>query len=159
VRSRPSVRLVVLLVSLVAAGCVTPGASFVRPNLGKIGVGMTKPEVISILGEPHEVARQGATEYFTYNFDHPFDGRAAIVESYFVRFVSDKVESFGRRGDFDSTKNPAVDINVNRKAPSATGQPCDLYTQLRKLEQLRTDRLLTDAEFETQRRKALEMCR
>jgi hypothetical protein len=120
---------------------------------------MTRPEVISVLGEPHEVSRQGATEYFTYNFDHPFDGRPAIVESYFVRFVGEKVESFGRRGDFDSTKNPAVDINVNPRAPSATGQPCDLYTQLRKLEQLRTDRLLTDGEFEIQRRKALETCR
>jgi hypothetical protein len=145
-----------ILISLVVA-CATPGSSFFRPDLSLITVGMTKLEVISRLGAPHEVARQGITEYFTYNFDHPFDGRAAIVASYYVRFIDGKVESFGRKGDFDSTKNQAIDVSVNSK--SSSGGPCDLYTQLRRIEQLRLDKLLTDAEFESQRRRAIETCR
>jgi S1-C subfamily serine protease len=94
-----------LVVVLVATGCATPGSSFFRPNLRAISVGMTEQEVISRLGEPHEVAQQATTTYFTYNFDHPFDGRPAIVASYFVRFVRGQVESFGQKGDFDSTRN------------------------------------------------------
>jgi outer membrane protein assembly factor BamE (lipoprotein component of BamABCDE complex) len=86
-------------VFLFIAGCATPGSSFFRPDLSKISVGMSKPDVLARLGEPHEVAAQGGREYFIYNYDHPFDGRAAIVASYFVRFTDGKVDSFGKRGE------------------------------------------------------------
>ena len=35
---------------------------------------------------------------------------------YFVRLVNGKVESYGKVGDFDSAKNPALDINANVKS-------------------------------------------
>ena len=43
---------------------------------------MSKPDVVARLGQPHEVAAQDGREYFIYNYDHPFDGRAAIIASY-----------------------------------------------------------------------------
>ena len=79
--------------------CATPGSSFFRPDLSKVSIGMTKADVLAQLGEPHEVAAQDGREYFIYNYDHPFDGRAAIVASYFVQFTDGKVASFGKRGE------------------------------------------------------------
>lgn len=146
--------LIVVMGGLLAA-CATPGSSLSKPDLSQISVGMSKEEVISRLGKPHEVAQQGQTEYFTYNFDHPFDGRPAIVESYYVRFAAGRVESYGRKGDFDSTKDPAVDVRVSEESKA---EPCDLYVELKKLEELRNDGLLTDEEFQAQKKKVLEEC-
>lgn len=138
-----------------SVACATPGSSLSKPDLSRISVGMSKEEVVSRLGKPHEVAQQGQTEYFTYNFDHPFDGRPAIVESYYVRFVKGIVESYGRKGDFDSTKGPAVEPRVSEDSEA---NPCDLYVELKKLEELHNDGLLTDEEFRAQKKKVLEEC-
>jgi hypothetical protein len=90
----PALGLVLLL-----AACATPGSSFSRPDLSKISLGMTKTDVVTQLGKPDEVAVQDGREFFIYNYDHPFDGRAAIIASYFVRFTDGKVDSFGKRGE------------------------------------------------------------
>ncbi len=41
------------------------------------------------------------------------------MQDFFVRIVDGKVESFGRRGDFDSTKVPesktTLDVNIKNK--------------------------------------------
>jgi len=115
---------------------------------------MSKNEVIRELGPPHEVAQQGDTEYFTYNYDHPFDGVARIVASYYVRFLAGQVESFGRKGDFDSTKDPTLNIRVK----DGVQKGCDLYAELRKLEDLRSSGTLTSDEFQTQKKKLLGKC-
>jgi len=145
---------VVVSMPILLAGCATPGSSLSKPDLSKLAVGMSKDEVIAQLGRPHQVSQQGSTEYLTYNFDHPFDGRPAIVASYFVRLVDGKVESFGERGDFDSTRDPTVRVVTETSGKA----PCDLYTELRKLEELRKDGVLSEGEFEAQKKKLLERC-
>ena len=97
--------LLVVLVSM--SGCMS------SPNMAKINLGMSKQDVISKLGNPRNVAAQGNYEYFTYEGEASYADGKLGGEYYFVRFVGGKVESYGRRGDFDSTKNPAVDINLN----------------------------------------------
>lgn len=55
-------------------------------------------------------------------------------------------------------KNPAVEINVDQKTENAggAGSQSDLYTELKKLDQLRQDGILTEEEFQAQKKKILE---
>lgn len=80
------------------------------------------------------------------------------MDSYYVRFVDGSVESYGRKGDFDSTKDPAVEVREVRVEGDSGEEPCDLYSELKKLEELRADGLLTAEEFEAQKKKVLERC-
>lgn len=150
--------ILILIVAGLTISCATPGSSLSKPDLSRISIGMSKQEVVAELGDPHDVAQKGDVEYFSYNFDHPFDGRPAIVDSYYVRFVDGRVESYGRKGDFDSTKDPAVEVREVRVEEDGGEETCDLYTELKKLEELRAEGLLTDEEFEAQKKKALERC-
>ena len=55
-------------------------------------------------------------------------------------------------------KNPTVDINVDQKIKT-TGKKdskSDLYTELKKLDQLKQDGILTEEEFQIQKKKILE---
>jgi hypothetical protein len=79
---------------------------------------MTKQEVIQKLGRPVSTSAQSGVEYLNYRFaetsDDDFIGN---YSPYYVRIVDGKVESYGRLGDFDSTKVPesktTVDLNIN----------------------------------------------
>jgi hypothetical protein len=58
-------------------------------------------------------------------------------------------------------KDPTVNINKNIRVSDETrsGEPAtnsDLYTELQKLDQLRKDGILTDDEFQQQKKKLLE---
>jgi hypothetical protein len=98
-----ALRLVAFLVALVSlTGC--PGTSFWKPRLDRIHVGMTREEVIDVLGKPGEVSASGGAEYLKYGWDDPVDGRVGAARWYFVRLVNGKVDAYGRVGDFDSTK-------------------------------------------------------
>lgn len=91
--------------------------SLVKPDFDRISVGMNKGQVISTLGKPDETSATSGTEYLKYGWDNPFDGIVGPVEWYFVRFVNGKVDSYGKVGDFDSTKDPTININqkvINR---------------------------------------------
>ena len=65
------------------------------------------------MGTPTSTSAQANTEYLVYNLISGYDNGFAVNTNYFVRFVNGKVESYGKLGDFDSAKNPAVDINAN----------------------------------------------
>lgn len=153
---------VITVVLGLVTGCSTTNSGFRNPDLSKISVGMTKAQVIAALGKPDTAATQSQTEYLEYGWDSPWDGRIAPAEFYYVRLVRGLVESYGRKGDFDSTKNPALDLNVNQKvttnskAPAANGEmQGDLFTRLKKLQTLKDDGLITAEEYEQLRRKAV----
>lgn len=81
--------------------------SFVPQKLGQLSVGMTKPEVLNIMEiSPTQSKAYLNTEYLIYK-THWSD--------YFVRFVDGKVNAYGEVGDFDSTKDPAFNINIKNK--------------------------------------------
>lgn len=89
-------------------------------KLGLISLGMTKQEVIKSLGRPNSISAQKSVEYLHYNFydtyEHAFYG---ITKEYYVRIIDGKVESFGKIGDFDSSKESVLNIkteeNINLK--------------------------------------------
>lgn len=101
--------LLLVTLSFTMLGCVK---SANRTNL--ISVGMTKQKVIEILGAPRSSAAQGSIEYMNYAFFEMYDNSNKPAD-YFVRILDGKVESFGKRGDFDSTKDPTVNLNIKNR--------------------------------------------
>ena len=86
-------------------GCVT------TTRMNEIGIGMTKEEVISVMGNPASTASPGGgVEVLRFYLEYEF-----IVQEYFIRLENGKVASYGRMGDFDSTKDPTQNINLNVK--------------------------------------------
>lgn len=138
-----SVALVLLL-----SACVTTTTHYGRrPNLSALSQGMTETEVVAIMGKPAKVAVHGRSRYLHYGWDSPWDGRVGATEEYFVRLVDGKVDSFGERGDFDSTKDPTININRRDTTPVAT----DVYSDLLKLKSLLDAGAITQGEYDRQK--------
>lgn len=80
---------------------------------------MDKTQVIHAMGEPTSTAAQNGSEIFKYNLykgiNPLFYDDTRPPRDYFVRFIDNKVESFGEVGDFDSTKDPTINVNLNQK--------------------------------------------
>lgn len=97
-----------VLACVAVVGCAT------AHKMNTVGVGMTKQQVIGVLGPPASTSATSGVEYLNYRFsetdDHAFQG---ITTPYFVRIVNGKVDAYGRLGDFDSTKR-SIDVNINK---------------------------------------------
>ena len=141
--------LVVPIILMV--GCGTPPPSFDR-----ISVGMTKEQVKAVIGKPDAVATQGKTEY--WNYKETWDWRGQLRGLWFVRFIDGKVESFGQRGDFDSTKDPTNKVIIDKtdKITMDSVTKFDLATELAKLEKLKKDGLITAEDYELLKKRAIE---
>jgi len=143
--------LIVLTVITILFGCATSG------KMNSVELGMTKGEVIEKMGKPVSVSAQGGREYLNYKLSETDDDAfMGFSTPYFVRLIDGKVESFGRSGDFDSTKKPTIriekDEDVNLKVEGAS----DLYTELKKLKELRDDEILSELEYQAQKKKVLD---
>lgn len=93
----------ILALMVSASGCASN-------QMNRVSLGMTKPEVIRQLGSPNSTSAQGSTEYLNYSF---YERAFGPYEPYFVKVVDGKVESYGRLGDFDSTKTPTTRVEVD----------------------------------------------
>jgi len=116
------------------AGCITPGS---QAKLNHVSVGMTKSDVIAVMGNPISTSATDGTEYMIYELSGGTDtGTAAVCagaglitygiayavpscrggskDDFFVRLAGGKVDAYGKVGDFDSTKNPEQTVNVNK---------------------------------------------
>jgi len=102
-------RPVLLFLTSLLSGCIIWSAE----RMNYISIGMTKAEVIDEIGTPRSSSAQGNTEYMNYVFTERYG--IAVPQNYFVRLVNGKVESYGRAGDFDSTKNPTLDVNIRNR--------------------------------------------
>lgn len=151
-------------------------------DLSRVNVGMTKEEAISALGPPDKVAVRGRVEYLQYEAydDSGWDwqGRRNF-RWFFVRLVDGHVDAFGDKGDFDSTKDPTVHVKIDqtttttvvdpvnsqpteRRAPDPSSRPVnaperfDLAAELKRLDQMRKDGLISDSEYADLRKNAIE---
>ena len=140
--------LVTIILGLALAGCATSG------KINTINIGMTKDEVIKVMGKPVSISAKGGTEYLNYKLSETDDDAfRGWTSPYYVRIINGKVDSYGRTGDFDSTKKPTVKIetdeNINVKGFG------DLYTELRKLKELHDEGILSEEEYQSQKKKVL----
>lgn len=105
-------KLLPLLLCILLAGCVSRAE-----KLNQLAVGMTKAEVIQVLGAPISTAANASGEVLRYHmatrdmlvYRGPRDGE------YFVRLINGRVESFGKMGDFDSTKDPTINLVTKKQ--------------------------------------------
>ena len=124
-------RLFLLTLMTIVAGCVSTSN-----KMNYVSVGMTKPEVVEVLGEPDETRASEGVEYmiytlgtapsagtqagcgmmalFTVGMSLAVPGCQTSENLYFVQLKEGKVSAYGRVGDFDSTKTPEATININK---------------------------------------------
>jgi len=128
-------------------------------KISLVGIGMTKQEVIEVMGTPVSTSAQGNVEYLNYALSETKDDAfRKWTRPYYVRLINGRVESFGRTGDFDSTKTPTVRIETDEKIKKDINvkDSGDLYTELKKLKDLKDSGIITDQEFELRKKKLLE---
>ena len=101
-----------LIALCVLAGCSAPG--HVRPSkTNRLSIGMAKQDVVSVMGQPMSTAAPGhRVEVLRYRL---YDAVWGDYGEYFVKIVDGKVDSYGKVGDFDSTKDPTLNVNIKKK--------------------------------------------
>jgi outer membrane protein assembly factor BamE (lipoprotein component of BamABCDE complex) len=160
-----------VVLALVGLGCANP--SF---DLNRVQVGQSEDQVFGTLGKPSLAIRQGNVrylEYETFDQDKWFGvGRKENVQRFYVRLVDGRVESFGNKKNLDPAKIPTGWADADPKpvtdpkplaepkpepvAAKPAVAPFDLRTELEKLDKLKKDGLITEAEFKELRQRALD---
>jgi len=146
---------VLLSIIILLAGCAT------AYKISRVQIGMTKEEVIRIMGRPVSTSVKENIEYLNYSLaETTIQALNRDTKPYFVRLVNGQVDSFGRLGDFDSTPKPTVRIdpeeNIKIQSDIKKFEKPDLYSELMKLKQLRDEGLITQEEFEKEKKELLE---
>lgn len=149
-------KTIVLLLCLGLCGCAT------AHKINSISLGMSKEDVIKTMGKPVSTSATEGTEYLNYKLaetgDDDFYG---ITTPYYVCVRDGKVISYGRTGDFDSTKDPTQvikilgDVKTDEKINVKTEGNGELEQKLKTINKLLTDGLITKSEFDEQKKKLL----
>ena len=96
---------------LTLAGCTGTSA-----KLNRVALGMTKAEVVRAIGRPDTISAKGNTEYLIYLWGRPKE-LVGDPNEYFVRLKDGRVDSYGAKGDFDSAKDPTINLNLRTPYP------------------------------------------
>ena len=83
------------VVFLVIAGLIW-GCAGSANKLNGLQLGMTRDEVIQMVGKPNHVSARGNVEFLNYKLR----SQSIFTDEFFVRITEGKVDLFGRRGDF-----------------------------------------------------------
>jgi hypothetical protein len=81
--------------------------------MNDITIGMTREDIIQLLGQPNSTSAMNSTIYLNYKLRTPYV--SGHIPQYFVRLIDGKVESFGKMGDFDSAKVPESKTTIDLK--------------------------------------------
>jgi outer membrane protein assembly factor BamE (lipoprotein component of BamABCDE complex) len=143
--------MTLFLTAVLLAGCATAN------KISSVQIGMTRGDVVKVMGQPNSVSAKGNSEYLNYALaetgDDAFRG---WTKPYYVRLINGKVESYGRTGDFDSTKTPTVRLESDQTVKQIGNGGTDLYSELTKLKELKDSGVITEAEFQAQKKRLLE---
>lgn len=140
-----------IFTSALLAGCATAN------KISGVQLGMTKNEVINVMGKPTSISAQGSSEYLNFALSETGDDAFyGWTKPYYVRLINGKVESYGRTGDFDSTKIPTVRLESDQTIRQDSRGSNDLYTELKKLKELKDSGVITEDEFQVQKKKLLD---
>ena len=80
--------------------CSTVARHFRCKSMLNLSMGMTRLEVIEVMGSPRGIRAINETQYLMYSTC------ANKYGVYFIRLKNGVVDSYGEKGDFDSTKIP-----------------------------------------------------
>ena len=93
-------RILILVALLVLVGCASS-----PKKMNKLAVGMTKTEVVSVMGKPKSTSASQGNEYLIYVMDASRVDHL-MPESYYVKLVGGKVEGYGRVRDLPGRQLP-----------------------------------------------------
>lgn len=149
-----------LLLALLVAGCATTA-----DKLNNVRIGMTKEQVLTLLGPSDSTSAQANIEYLTYYLSTDANDRD---RAYSVRLVNGKVESFGRFIQLFDIYNRPVNgmpptgmvtgtnmVNGTVMSNAAVPSPDDLASQIMRLKTLKDKGVLTEEEFQQAKQKLL----
>jgi hypothetical protein len=146
-----------LVPALLSLGCTKPDL-----DVSKLRIGMTKKEVLMRAGGPKRITEVNLnTELHEYEAYERYGAIKINSRSKFVRFVDGKVEAVGTLEELNAGRS-ALRPEAPKAAPGtpASTQPAatifDLRTELEKLEKLKKDGLINEAEFQALRQKVLD---
>ena len=129
-------------------------------QMNSLRVGMTKDEVIKVMGEPLSTSAKESLEYLNYALTETNQQLwGGQTTSYFVAFKNGKVIGFGRTGDFGTTAKPKeiIELNENVTTAQAGGNSNgELEDKLKTLNKLLADGLITKNDFEARKKKLLD---
>jgi len=115
------------------------GCAGTASKTNQLSLGMTTSQVVEVMGEPTSSRATDGIEYMVYRLTAGSTagtnagcaalgvitfGMAYAVRpectggervDYFAQFKDGKLISYGKVGDFNSTKNPALDLNIKNK--------------------------------------------
>lgn len=149
---RPTLRIV-LLTTLILCGCVSRS-----DKISDVQIGMSKEEVLKVMGPPKSTSAQDRAEYLIYFlFEQVSPIGSGGYWRYYVRLVDGKVESFGRFGDFDSVKPPTIRTESTSRvtAEVSSSEKKDIVAELQTLKALKDAGALTEEEFVRAKQKLL----
>ena len=144
----------IAIVSVLLSGCFA--------NAGRtsgVHYGMSKQEVVAVMGAPVSVSTHGSSQYLSYSVcDTDNQTLNGIMRPYVVRLIDGRVESYGTTGDVDNPQTPTGRHESEQivKQDVRTKEPVDLYTELIKLKELKDTSVITEEEFRFQKRRILE---
>lgn len=142
--------LLCAMLAMLVMSCAT------SKRINSLSTGMTKETVINAMGEPNSVSVTGNTEFLHYKLSETADDAFyGFYTDYYVKIVGGTVESFGRLGDFDTTKDPTFNINTTNKDASTNGTD-KMYEELIKLKQLLDDEIITKEEFDKKKKEIID---
>lgn len=117
--------MMLLACVILIAGCAT------AHKMNNINIGMTKQEVIAVMGKPYSTSATEEKEYFRYILTSPpashrytgLIGSLPVETEYFVRFINSKVNAYGKTGDFGTTrpvKEHKIDLDIKHRNVDST---------------------------------------
>jgi len=150
----------VLLLAALFTGCTT------ADKLNDLRIGMSKDQVIAMLGKPDSTSAQANIEYLTYYLTNDSSYNYGRDQPYMVRLVEGKVESFGRFMQlFDIYNRPVGGNGMGQMITPMGGSSVpltvvrpgtpDLATTLTRLKALKDQGVLTDEEFQKAKARLL----
>ncbi len=129
----------------ILAGCM--GQPTVESKLNNISTGMTKLQVLSLMGIPDQASSANGSEDLTYLLNESsWDTQSPVP--YVIHLVNGKVDRFGTQKEmvqFELT-NP----NAGKK------KKVDIFSEFTKLDELRRKKLINDAEYFRQKERLLD---
>jgi len=157
-----------LILAALLVGCAT------SDKLNYVHIGMTKDQVVAVLGTPDSTSAQANVEYLTYYLTA--ESGYGRDQPYMIRLVNGKVESFGRFAQLFDLYNrpvtnalpgqpdfpqPAFNLGNPLLAPptavrsDSSGSRTDFVAELAQLKALKDQGVLTDEEFQKAKAKLL----
>jgi len=100
----------VVVLAILLAGCAT------TDRINRVNIGMTKEQVIAVMGQPSSTTANTEVEYLVYRLQVALIVQAdeKPFEQYYVRLRAGRVDSYGRVGDLDSAKDPTLKLDIQR---------------------------------------------